>query len=360
MAGGTAVVEPAVGRRGGTGHVVTDDLFLTDDPDAFMGALVPGDVLLFQGMDFLAGLAQMAERRPVYHSALYVGVERGQHVYVHNVSHLWWRDLADRPPPSSQVRPRPDWGLPVRREATRLTGHLVFEDSTPPRTRYGWASKLVTVGGAGVVRLNEYLERQHAERVPGKRPHGRVHHVQSAYALRWSHPGDGGNQDEELDTGFGLIADANAILSEHTGFPIVELFAASPEAFDRSADGMWHRLRPVVELVVGGFPTGEHTMGTLGDRLRQAVTRLVSDGDDGWKPDSGPQHICAMFVAAVYARHFGARFEVRGFTGFENDRGEPFRTPRDLFDCPQLQPRAMFVRPPQRSRSFAPTSFEVA
>lgn len=93
-----------------------EHLLVTARRPEFFAALRPGDVLLFQGADFLAGLAQLTERRTCYHSALYLGAAPAagdgstiDHVLAHNVSTLWWRDLAadGGPPPEEHWTPEP-------------------------------------------------------------------------------------------------------------------------------------------------------------------------------------------------------------------------------------------------------------
>ena len=153
--------------------------------------LRPGDVLLFQGADFLAGLAQLTERRTCYHSAIYLGSAPAagdgpdfDHVLVHNVSTLWWRDLAaEGDPADGTLHPLTSDAIvsdgPDRRAffeglAQRLVAsHLAnpWDESTEELlTR---ARQLVSVGGVGAVSVDGYLDRCRRERLYGGDEAGR-------------------------------------------------------------------------------------------------------------------------------------------------------------------------------------------
>ncbi|MCB1002974.1 MAG: hypothetical protein KDB35_02195, partial [Acidimicrobiales bacterium] len=182
--------------------VTPDRLVVTGRRNDFYQELRPGDVLLFQGADFLAGLAQLTERRTCYHSAIYLGPdgpleEGGTPVLAHNVSTLWWRDLAAdvaeregegslHPPLGAILEDGPERTAFLEVLARRLVEHgLANPWGENPDQLADRAFQLVARGGVGAVSVDDYLDKCHSERLYGGTTRGEpVHHVRSVVALR--------------------------------------------------------------------------------------------------------------------------------------------------------------------------------
>lgn len=360
-----------------------EHLLVTARRADFFAALHPGDVLLFQGADFLAGLAQLTERRTCYHSALYLGAAPAagdgsaiDHVLVHNVSTLWWRDLAAEgdqtqgtlhPPLEAILADGPERGAFFDLLAVRLVErHLANPWNENPDQLLARARQLVERGGVGAVSVDGYLDRCRRERLYGGTTRGDgVHHVRSLVALRHERLADPG-LDEELravsERAIEVAAEATA--EDATGFNAAELLSVVPECIDRPGYLEWSQLSALAEhpsnrrLLARLF--GLSKRGRAAPAARELLRRRLRsiDPSDFFFPNQGgPGWICASYVIATFAK---AEFDLDAgciedvtLSG-PNGSEIPLSTPRDLWDCPRLVPVAMFVRGPERWQPTAP------
>lgn len=355
-----------------------DHLLVTAQRDDFFDALRPGDVLLFQGADFLAGLAQLTERRTCYHSAIYLGPAPAasdgstiEHVLVHNVSTLWWRDLAaegDRadgalhPPLEAILSGGPERSAFFDLLAKRLVDtHLANPWNESPEQLARRARQLVAVGGVGAVSVDGYLDRCRTERLYGGDTRGKgVHHVRSLVALRHERLAD-----PDLDPTLREVSEntlaiaAEATAEDATGFNAAELLSVVPECIDRPGYLEWSQLSALAE-----YPSNRRLMARLfglskrgraapsaRELLRQRLRSI--DPFDFFFPNQGggPGWICASYVIATFTKadftlDAGCIEDVK-LSG-PNGTQVPLSTPRDLWDCERLVPVAMFVRGPER------------
>ncbi len=349
-----------------------DHLLVTGSREDFFEALRPGDVLLFQGADFLAGLAQLTERRTCYHSALYLGAwprESGdgvEHLLAHNVSTLWWRDLA-REVPGVPGGLNLIEGLAGGESRAKLFEQLYdslarnhlrnpFElDDTALRQQ---ARNLIDRGGVGVVTVDGYLDRAHPERLYSERENTDhpVHHVRSVVALR--HHDLVHADDDPLGLRASLLAAAASKAQDATGFSSAELLAAVPECLDRPGYSEWNLLSGLAEA-----PENRKRLAKLfglsrqGRRapearvlLRQRLAKIDPSGYFYFNVDEAPGWICASYVIATYAAA-GLPLDVGSIEDVQlrsPDGPVSLSTPRDLWDCYDLDAVALFARGPER------------
>ena len=349
-----------------------DTLVVTGNRAEFFEQLEHGDVLLFQGADFLAGLAQLTERRTCYHSAIYLGIHEGadgegEHLLAHNVSSLWWRDLAALPGPGgTRVKPPP--GVDLRKDPPALTHyleqltdnlathHLRSATATTPEQRHQAAANLVERGGVGVVSVDGYLDRLRYEQLYGRRdrPRKQLHHIRSTVALR--HRSLVGADQADLRTaGSRLMEASGTVAAAASGFNAAELLSVVPDCFARPG----YTEAVILELIADVAPNVEN-LGRLfglaevpaGASARELLRRRLRTVDPvvTYPESSGPGWICASYVIAAYAEA-GLPLEVETVEGVELDGPDgtvPLSTPRDLWDCPDLVPVALFARGPER------------
>ncbi|MBL8778680.1 MAG: hypothetical protein JNK12_22310 [Acidimicrobiales bacterium] len=356
-------------------HDTTPEILeVTGDRDEFFSRLEPGDVLLFQGADFLAGLAQLTERRTCYHSALYLGEHpRGasaEHLLAHNVSNLWWGDTATRLAEGYTLKP-------ARDEHGRLTDLGGFIDDLAEHLAAAYLrpwtaattgavsgppSTLVTLGGVGIVTIEDYLDRHGPEWLYGRNPEDEsdpavigsrsVHHIRSVAALRHQrlHQGDADERDklrsDLLDAVLPVAADA-------TSFNPAELVSFIPDIMDRPGYREWGRLRKLADQrkVPLAWLLGIRLIGAHGLKsAREIVRERLRSIDLLTFPDhaGGPGWICASFVEQVYA---AANLQLDLDKVDEVLLGAdqlPLSTPRDLWDCERLVPVTLWARGPER------------
>jgi hypothetical protein len=356
-----------------------DDLFVTARREKFFDALRPGDVFLFQGADFLAGLAQLTERRTCYHSAIYLGAAPAasgdttvEHVLAHNVSTLWWRDLAaegDRnhgtlhPPIEAIISDGPERQAFFELLAARLVElHLANPWDETPSQLAERAFQLVTKGGVGAVSVDEYLDRCRRERLYSGEARGEgVHHVRSLVALRQERladPDGDPTMREVLEAKIELAAEATA--HDATAFNAAELLSVVPECIDRPGYPEWSQLTALAEhpsnrrllARLFGLSKRGRPAPSARDLLRQRL-RSIDPFDFFFPDESGPGWICASYVIATYEKadldlDAGALEDVC-MAGLDGEP-VPLSTPRDLWDCQRLVPIALFVRGPERWR----------
>ncbi|MBL8778681.1 MAG: hypothetical protein JNK12_22315 [Acidimicrobiales bacterium] len=352
-----------------------ETLEVTARAGVFLDTLEPGDVLLFQGADFLAGLAQLTERRTCYHSAIYVGTGqrdgRTEHLLAHNVSTLWWRDLARQVPgEGGSLHPGDEVDVVNNKEdrakffdvlARNLVEHHLFD-----RFHRGddallqLARQLVEHGGVGVVSIEGYLARRKTEPIfdsAGERTGAKyVHHVRSVLALRHHQL----RTELEVDAAAGeLLLAASGTADRASGFNAAELLSVVPQCFDRPGYIEWAGLRLLAEqqrnrknlarLLRRRLPRGQEPPSAL-DIVRERL-RTIEPAYYFPEVDRGPGWICASYVIATYAAA-GMPLDVGHVEGVKMgaDDGQQvdLSTPRDLWDCPQLTPHTMFVRGPER------------
>lgn len=348
-----------------------DHLLVTAKRADFFAALRPGDVLLFQGADFLAGLAQLTERRTCYHSAIYLGeAEREpggpvEHLMAHNVSTLWWRDLARELPNGQGELNLLDGlggGAGQRQLFEKFYGHLEHHylrnpfGLSPAQFRQ-LAHDLVDRGGVGAVTVDSYLDRVHVEELYSEyedRDHP-VRHVRSVVALRHRSMLDGDQHDREAD----LLAAAKVKAADATGFSSAELLSVVPECLDRPGYSEWHGLSDLAET-----PANARRLASLlGLRRRLKLERPARDLLKRRLRQIDPFHyfyfdvptspgwICASYVIATYAEA-KLPLTVGNVKGVKlaapKRKFVDLSTPRDLWDCYDLEPIALFVRGPER------------
>lgn len=359
--------------------ITPDDLHVSARRDEFFAEVHRGDVLLFQGADFLAGLAQLTERRTCYHSAIYLGAAPAagdgpdvEHVLVHNVSTLWWRDLAaEGDPADGTLHPRTIEVIlsdgPERRAFfDRLARHLVeshlanpWDES--PEELLARARQLISVGGVGAVSVDGYLDRCRRERLYGGDTRGEgVHHVRSLVALRHLHLTDPDMDPTMREVSENMVALAAEETAHHaTGFNAAELLSVVPECIDRPGYLEWSQL-----LDLGDQPSNRRQLarlfglskrGRAAPDVRELLRQRLSAVDpfNFFFPNQGggPGWICASYVIATFAK---AKLELVAGCVEDvelegpHDTKVPLSTPRDLWDCPRLVPVAMFVRGPER------------
>lgn len=350
-----------------------DGLHVTARAAEFLTTLEPGDVLLFQGADFLAGLAQLTERRTCYHSAIYVGTGerdgRTEHLLAHNVSTLWWRDLARQVPgQAGSLHPGDDVDVMKDVEARRaffevlaqnlVTHHLFDTFRLGADGLLTLARQLVEKGGVGVVSIEGYLDRRKAERLYGMdRSRTAVHHVRSVLSLRHASL----DTEAKVDAaGIRLLRAAADTARDASGFNAAELLSVVPQCFDRPGYNEWIGLRWLADQ--------ERNRKNLARLLRRRLRRnqaipsaldILRERLRTLEPsylfpevDTGPGWICASYVIATY-QAAGLPLAVDHVKDVfldtpERDRAVPLSTPRDLWDCTDLSPVAMFVRGPER------------
>lgn len=342
----------------------------------FLDALEPGDVLLFQGADFLAGLAQLTERRTCYHSAIYVGTGerdgRTEHLLAHNVSMLWWRDLAKLVPGRKGSLNPPD-GVDVAKDAVARAAffevlarnlvehHLHNAFDLEPEALLALARQLVEDGGVGVVSIEGYLERRKPEKLYGRdRSQTEVHHVRSVVALRHQRICALSETAAEV-AGTVLHRAAGQAAEKASGFNAAELLSVVPDCFDRPGYIEWgvlqalaeeRRNRRILAWLFGRRPIRGATLPEAREMIRE---RLRTIDPTYYFPENkeGPGWICASYVIATYAlTEYALRVgHVDGVALVARDgHTEDLSTPRDLWDCTDLTPVAMFVRGPERWR----------
>jgi len=357
--------------------ITPDELFVTARRDEFFGALCPGDVLLFQGADFLAGLAQLTERRTCYHSAIYLGPAPAAsdgstipHVLAHNVSTLWWRDLAAEgngtqgtlhPPLEAILGDGSDRKAFFDLLAKRLVElHLANPWDENPDQLAERAYQLVERGGVGAVSVDGYLDRCRRERLYSGDTRGDgVHHVRSLVALRHERLADPDLDPtlrEVFETTIELAAEATA--EDATAFNAAELLSVVPECIDRPGYLEWSQLSALAE-----HPSNRRLLARLfglskrgrpappaRELLRQRL-RSIDPLNFFFPNEGGPGWICASYVIATFTKA-----ELALDAGYLEDvtmagpdgTQVPLSTPRDLWDCPRLVPVALFVRGPER------------
>lgn len=344
-----------------------DDLLVTAKRGVFFDALRPGDVLLFQGADFLAGLAQLTERRTCYHSAIYLGEwERhpGEHLMAHNVSTLWWRDLAAEVPDEpgglnlldglagGAVKDQLFERLYDSLEHTYLRNPFNLD----PADLHAQAHQLIDKGGVGVVSVDNYLDRVHIEEEYSEvedRDHP-VHHVRSVVALRHRRL----RERDAATARATVLAAAERTAEQATGFNSAELLSVVPECLDRPGYSEWQLLSDLAER--GDNPKrlakllGLSRQGRRADPAREQLRRrLLTVDPTGYfyiRVQGAPGWICASYVVASFAEA-GLPLQVGAVRDAElaGPHGPvPLHTPRDLWDCYDLDPVAMFVRGPER------------
>lgn len=354
--------------------ITPDNLHVTGKAAEFLDELEPGDVLLFQGADFLAGLAQLTERRTCYHSALYLGTAeregRTVHLLAHNVSMLWWRDLAKLVPGRRGSLNPPD-GVDVAKDevaraaffevlARNLVEHHLHDAfGLGPDGLLELARQLVEDGGVGVVSIEGYLDRRKPEKLYGRdRSQSEVHHVRSVVALRHRRVCALSETATEV-AGAVLRRAAGEAADEASGFNAAELMSVVPDCFDRPGYLEWwalqalaeeRRNRRILAWLFGRRPIRGATLPSAREMIRE---RLRTIDPTYYFPENkeGPGWICASYVIATYAlTEYALRVgHVDGVALVAQDgRTEPLSTPRDLWDCIDLTPVAMFVRGPER------------
>lgn len=312
----------------------------------FRDALKKGDVLIFSSLDELAVLAHVAERRPAYHSAIYIG--KGN--IVHNVSELWWRDA------EQHGGLREKWFPAESAASDSFTG----EGLDPDEAWTKLVERLTTVGGVGPMRMHTYLDDRLTEQLWGTFtteqvdttdekgeptkvtartfvPSGwtrQVHKVTGVTAFRRA-PG----ADEEPVTWEAL----SRLIRERAGqmnnvrwddgFPTAELVQLVPRIAARPGYGkVW--------------PTFFHGLASMVEQLGAAI----GSGRTLNVANRGARSICAMFVRDVYedAQRPLTLEVVPDEVKPEPLRDRHYTTPRDLWDAPNLRPVAMLVVPPER------------
>lgn len=371
---GTPGAEPTPPLR----DITPDDLFVTARREAFFAELRRGDVLLFQGADFLAGLAQLTERRTCYHSAIYVGAAPAagdgpdfEHVLVHNVSTLWWRDLAAEgddaegalhPPLEAILSSGPERNAFFDLLARRLVeSHLANPWDESREQLLERAHQLVAVGGVGAVSVDGYLDRCRRERLYGGKTRGEgVHHVRSLVGLRHLDLTDPDMDPTAREVSENMVAlAAEETAHDATGFNAAELLSVVPECIDRPGYLEWSQLldlgdqAPNRRLLAKLF--GLSRRGKRAPDVRELLRQRLSTVDpfNFFFPNEGggPGWICASYVIKTFTK---AKLELdAGYIEdvlLEGPNGTkvPLSTPRDLWDCAKLVPVAMFVRGPER------------
>ena len=354
----------------------------------FVDALEPGDVLLFQGADFLAGLAQLTERRTAYHSAIYLG----HRVLAHNVSLLWWRDAVTRAPHGCTLQEAmqddPAGGqdapqIPVDRRQHRrdlkknlaanqlvdLAGHTELHTLSGlhgTSDLYTHAGTLMRGGGVGAITLDSYLDRHDPEwlygddeRITHNRP---VHHVRSVVALR-HHRVDLERPETAKEVSDALLAavvptagQTQGAQTVQGGFDAAELVSFIPDIADRPGYREWAKVRERVKerefelaLLFGMKPKRpDGCLKSAKDIVRERLGTISmyppNDDGVGW--------ICASFVDQVY-KEADLDLDLATVDNVELgpvDEKVPLSTPRDLYDSDQLTPVALLARGPERWR----------
>lgn len=368
------------GRRRAAEHDETEDaLKVTGKRATFLRDLRLGDVLLFQGADFLAGLAQLTERRTCYHSAIYVGTQTvgggTKHLLAHNVSSLWWRDLANQPgrggsrtavPPGVDLRKDPAALRQYLEElSTNLAHHhLIDPEGTLIGETEARAAQLVDRGGVGIVSIEDYLDRCRTEWLYGRRDHTgkkrRVRHVRSAIALRHASIVEEDDPGRQRARRRDLVDAARRVARQATAFNAAELLSVVPDCFARP--GYYEML--ALEAVADAVPNLDFIAALLDlprpNPVEHAARRLVGDRLRTIDPVvsfrnvAGPGWICASYVIATY-RDAGLPLDVDTVEAVEMLRADGTKghlsTPRDLWDCADLVPIVLFARGPERWRA---------
>lgn len=360
----------------------------------FVDALEPGDVLLFQGADFLAGLAQLTERRTAYHSAIYLG----HRVLAHNVSLLWWWDAARRAPYGYTLQEAKQadgktavdrdqhhkdlWVNLAANQLVDLDAHTHLEPLSGLHGTTGrpdHALTLMSGGGVGAITLDSYLDRHDPEwlygddeRITHHRP---VHHVRSVVALR-HHRVDLERPETAKEVSDALLAAVvptalaavvptakKTQVAQKTqgaqkvqgGFDAAELVSFIPDIADRPGYREWGAIRKAavkrptqLAWLLGIRPWSNGLRKSAEDIVRERL-RTISM----YPPNpNGMGWICASFVDQVYKE---AGLDLRLAT-VDNvalgpvDAKVPLSTPRDLYDSDQLTPVALLARGPERWR----------
>ncbi|MFN3218507.1 MAG: hypothetical protein ACE367_18585 [Acidimicrobiales bacterium] len=323
-------------------------VFTTVERSRFYDQLRRGDVVLFSSLDDLGVLGESIERRPVYHSSIYLGKYPDcsasgseRHVVLHNVSYLWWSDNTRHRPQRHQgevlTSGAADYWIP------RAHAELFPPSdgtSGPEALADARADALVALssrGGIGPTFIDAYLDSDVEEKLwhhlepwwtdPAPARTQRVRKIRMAVALR--HESLLGAPTEEAGTPFdaaliGLAKDWNAT-GESGGFPAAELAAMVPTLSQRPG---------FASIVPGQVPP------SLG------IAMLHHN------PTAGEKAICAMYCAKVYEKA-GLPLTLDAVPIYY-DPTRRYHTPRDLWDCPELHPIAMLVVPPDRGTRFSP------
>lgn len=347
-------------------------ILVTGRRQAFVDALEPGDVLLFQGADFLAGLAQLTERRTAYHSAIYLG----HRVLAHNVSLLWWWDAATRAPDgyTLQEAKQADGKTPVDRpkhhedlkenlaanQLVDLAGHTELETLSGLHGTDGRPAHALTLmsgGGVGAITLDSYLDRHDPEWLYGDDEqithHRPVHHVRSVVALR--HHKVDLERPETARQVSRMILDVVVATAHQAqgGFDAAELVSFIPDIADRPGYREWGAIRKAavkrptqLAWLLGIRPWSNGIRKSAEKIVRERLSTISM-----YPPNAaGMGWICASFVDQVYKR---AELPLRLDTVKNVHLGPtkvPLSTPRDLYDCDRLTPIALLARGPERWR----------
>lgn len=318
----------------------------TVERQRFYDVLQPGDVVLFGSLEDTGVLGESIERRPVYHSSMYIGkypdspadprLRTERAVVLHNLSYLWWELNTGTTPHRNSAAPvemARDLWLPA--SSSELYGgddpqlqhehrRMVIEDILSKR------------GGVGPTFIDAYLDVDVEERLwyhtispkGDSKPYTqRVRKIRRAVALRHQQlipPGGDPQIRNELKKAMIEIAnDWNR--QKSGGFPAAELAAMVPTLSQR--------------------PGFEHMVpGQIQPELGVAASH--------YEPKAGARAICAMYCQSVFDKA-GLPLSLESVPRY-NKRDATYHTPRDLWDCQDLIPIAMLVVPPDRGTAFMP------
>ncbi len=312
---------------------------------AFYDSLAFGDVLLFEGYNDAGAYDIFMERRPVYHSAMWIGMKKGKPLAMHNVSNVWWIDQVAAASKSQRdvLKLGYVFGDPLAKSAAedalvelmrKRHHHAEAGELTDAQRRA--MRRLLKVGGVGYFNIDAYLDDSRFVE------HGRVlRHLRSITALRHEIFGEKVvKSPTATDLGHqkrirAAIHSRSGIVNS-VGFPAADLVAALPNLLKRADYSLF-----------GTGPEGDEVNRQLGELLGgPSTSRLQVKGYHA--PVGAPRWICAMWVRAVLEAA-GLQLTVVADGKLTHDFGAEFITPRDLWDCAELQPRGVFVRAPERA-----------
>lgn len=315
----------------------------TVERESFYRRLKPGDVILFSSLDDLGVLGESIERRPVYHSSLYLGEfddnadePRKRHVVMHNLSYVWWRDSINKRPARSEpgLGAAADYWIP-----STVEDYVPADEKDQRDARTQALASLQRVGGVGPTFIDAYLDVDQSEALWS--------HMEPAYV------------DPYVPRTQRVRKIRMAVALRHVDLlDAVPDRAAVREKRERLLQQMGDLARQWNTAPAGGFPAAELAalVPTLGQRpgfqlmVPGQVTSMVGIAAIHHHPTGGEKAICAMYCAEAM-REAELALDMDSVALFY-DKDRRYHTPRDLWDCQQLRPVTMLVVPPDRGDDY--------